>query len=69
MSSRDIEIIRDRISVLKDKTESLSVTFSRPDIQASLTPVKQTYWRERVDHLNRNVQSLPVNLDRAMRNF
>ena len=54
MSNGDVELVRERISLLKDKTEALTQKFGRAEIAASLTAEKQTYWRERIEHLNRN---------------
>jgi len=51
MNEADIDLIRARITQLKDKIVLLVQTFSRGEIAASLTAEKQTYWRERIEHL------------------
>ena len=69
MTEDDIELIKQRIGVLKDKVSQMQSTFQAPDTAGSLSPEKQTYWRERIEHINRNANQLPQNLDRAQRNY
>ena len=69
MTSSDVELVRDRIALLKDKTESLASTFRQTEALEPLTAEKQTFWRKRIEQLNLNVERLPSNLDRAQRNF
>ena len=69
MKESDIQVIRERINLLKDKVLQLQSLYQSPDTTAALSPEKQTYWRERIEHINRNANSLPGNLDRAQRNY
>ena len=49
MSQSDLELIRDRISLLKDKIVQLHNTFNQVDEGGALTPEKQTFWRKRIE--------------------
>jgi len=49
MSDNDLELIRERIGLLRDKAKSLSRTFHQSDIFSSLTAEKQTFWRKRIE--------------------
>ena len=49
MSQSDLELIRDRISLLKDKILQLHNTFNQVDEGGILTPEKQTFWRKRIE--------------------
>lgn len=69
MSENDVELIRERIGLLKDKVESLSRTFGQDEIRSTLTPDKQTFWRKRIEQLTMNAEKLPIDLERALRNF
>lgn len=69
MSDSDLDLIRERISVLKEKTETMSQTYSEAVSSGSLTAEKQTFWRIRVEQVKANSERLPANLDRAQRNY
>ena len=65
----DIELIRERMGLLQQKAETMERTFKQEDVAQSLTPEKQMFWRKRVEQLFINVERLPQNLDRALRNY
>lgn len=69
MTDNDIAQVKDRIAQLRDKTQSLQDYFKQVQASGALTAEKQTFHRKRIETLFSNIERLPLNLERAQRNY